>query len=63
MAYYSIYIFHILFVGPLLVLIGLYHDSPKFPNFIWELLMIMGIGIIGYHSYKAYKMYKLVNSS
>lgn len=62
MSYYSIYIFHILFVGPLLLLIGLYHDSPKFPNFIWELLIIMGIGIIGYHSYKAYKMYQIMNT-
>ena len=62
MSYYSIYIFHILFVGPLLVLIGLYHDSPKFPNFIWELLIIMGIGIIGYHSYRAYKMHQIMNT-
>jgi len=59
---YSIYIFHVLFVGPLLLLIGLYHDNPKFPNFIWQLLIIMCIGIIGYHAYKAYSLYKLVNS-
>ena len=59
---YSIYIFHIFFVGPLLLLIGLYHDSPKMPSFIWELLIIMGIGIIGYHSYRAYRLYKLVKS-
>ena len=62
MASYSVYLFHVLFVGPLLLLIGLYHDNPKFPNFIWELLIIMGIGIIGYHSYKAYLFYTLVNS-
>jgi hypothetical protein len=59
---YSIYIFHVLFVGPLLLLLGLYHDSPKVPGFIWELLVIMGIGIIGYHSYRAYSLYKIVNS-
>ena len=59
---YSIYIFHILFVGPLLLLIGLYHDSPKFPEFIWHLLIIMGIGIMGYHGFRAYSLYKLVNN-
>jgi len=60
---YSIYIFHIVFVGPLLVLIGLYHDNPKFPPFIWQLLIIMGIGIIGYHSYRAFSLYKLLKNS
>ena len=59
---YSIYIFHILFVGPLLLLIGLFHDSPKFPDIIWSMLIIMGIGIIGYHSYRAYSLYKIVNT-
>jgi len=59
---YSIYLFHILFVGPLLLLIGIYHNSPKFPDFIWQLLIIMGIGIIGYHSYRAYSLYKIDNS-
>ena len=62
MANYSIYLFHVLFVGPLLLLIGIYHDNPKFPDFIWQLLIIMGIGIIGYHSYLSYKMYNIVNS-
>jgi hypothetical protein len=59
---YSIYIFHILFVGPLLLLIGLYHDHSKFPMFVWQLLIIMGLGIMGYHAYRAYSLYKLVNS-
>ena len=62
MVYYSIYLFHILFVGPLLLLICIYHNSPKFPEFIWQLLIIMGIGIIGYHAYRAYSLYKLVNT-
>ena len=60
---YSIYIFHVLFVGPLLVLIGLYHDNAKFPDFIWQLLIIMGIGIIGYHSYRAVRLYNLVKNA
>jgi hypothetical protein len=59
---YSIYLFHIFFVGPLLLMIGIYHDSPKFPGFIWSLLIIMGIGIMGYHAFRAYSLYKLVNT-
>ena len=62
MADYSIYLFHILFVGPLLLLIGLYHDRPNFPQFVWQLLIIMGIGIMGYHAYRAYSLYKIVNT-
>jgi len=62
MAYYSIYIFHILFVGPLLTLIGLYHDHKNFPIIIWDLLVIMGIGIIFYHSWMLYKRYTLLNT-
>lgn len=62
MADYSIYIFHILFVGPLLILIGLYHNHANFPKMIWELITILGIGIILYHSFLAYKMYKILHS-
>ena len=62
MVEYSIFLFHILFVGPLLILIGLYHDNPNFPKMIWSILVIMGIGIIGYHSFRAYSIYKLVNA-
>jgi hypothetical protein len=60
--YYSIYIFHIVFVGPLLILIGLYHSHPNFPKIIWDLIAILGLGIIVYHSWMAYNRYKLVNS-
>ena len=60
---YSIYLFHILFVGPLLLLIGLYHDSPKFPQAVWQLLIIMGIGIMGYHTFRAYSLYKLLQKA
>ena len=59
---YSIYIFHIVFVAPLLILIGLYHDSPKFPKIIWHLLVIMGLGIMIYHGYLAWKLYKLAST-
>ena len=62
MADYSIYIFHILFVGPLLILIGLYHSHSNFPKIIWDLLVILGFGIILYHSYIIYSRNKLLNA-
>lgn len=62
MADYSIYLFHILFVGPLLIIIGLYHEHKNFPKMIWDLLVIMGIGITLYHSFLAYNRYKLINT-
>ena len=62
MADYSIYLFHILFVGPLLILLGLYHDHPNFPKIIWQLMVILGIGIILYHSWMAWKRYKILNN-
>ena len=62
MADYSIYLFHILFVGPLLILIGLYHNNTNFPKMIWDLLVIMGIGITLYHSWMAYNRYSLLNT-
>ncbi len=62
MADYSIYLLHILFVGPLLIAIGLYHDSPKFPKVIWQLMVILGLGIILYHGYSAWNLYKILNS-
>jgi hypothetical protein len=58
---YSIYLFHILFVGPLLIAIGLYHDHPSFPKIIWQLLVIMGIGIMAYHAWMSYNRYKILN--
>jgi hypothetical protein len=62
MADYSIYIFHVIVVGPMLSLIGLYHNSPNFPKIVWDILVILGIGIIIYHSWLAYNRYKLVNT-
>jgi len=63
MADYSIFLFHIIFVGPLLTAVGLYHNHPKFPEMIWQLLTIMGLGIILYHSWMLYNRYKLLNST
>jgi hypothetical protein len=63
MADYSIYLFHILFVGPLLILIGLYHDNPNFPKIMWKIMIILGFGIIAYHAYMAYKLNKALSSN
>ena len=62
MADYSIYLFHIIIVGPLLTLIGVYHNNANFPKIIWDILVIMGIGIIIYHSWLAYKLHKILNT-
>jgi hypothetical protein len=62
MADYSIFIFHILFVGPLLILIGVYHHHPNFPKIMWDIITILGIGIIIYHSLMMYNRYTLINS-
>jgi hypothetical protein len=58
---YSINLFHVLFVGPLLILIGLYHNHPSFPEFIWQLLVILGIGVMIYQAWIAYSKYKLLS--
>jgi hypothetical protein len=63
MADYSIYLFHILFVGPLLIAIGLYHNHPNFPKIIWDLLVIMGVGIMIYHSWMAYRMKTILSGN
>jgi hypothetical protein len=62
MADYSIFIFHILFVGPLLILIGVYHTHPNFPKIMWDIITILGISIILYHSWMMYNRYTLINS-
>ncbi len=59
---YAINLFHVFFVGPLLLLVGLYHSHPKFPEFIWQMLIILGIGVIFYQGWIAYTKYKLLNS-
>ena len=62
MSAFSINLFHVLFVGPLLILIGLYHKHPSFPEFIWQLLIILGIGIMIYQAWIAYSKYQLLSS-
>lgn len=57
MSSYKINLFHILFVAPLLILLGLYHNHPDFPIVIWKMLIYLGIGILCYHSWLFYNKY------
>ena len=64
MAYYSIYLLHILFVGPLLILLGLSHKKiVTLPEVTWDILVILGAGIMCYHAYLAWRMYRILNTS
>lgn len=57
---YSIWLVHILIVGPALILLGLYHEQV--PKKVWHLLVLTGLVVILYHSYLAFNYYKLLNS-
>jgi len=48
-----IHLFHILIVGGLFLYIGIIKSSM--PNFMYLVLLILGIVIILYHGYKIYK--------
>lgn len=54
-----IYLFHALFVGPLLVYAATRLDRSK-NNVLVLVLMLLGFGVIGYHAYLYYKMKNLV---
>jgi len=41
--------FHVLFVGPLLVLIGIYGNSSS--DKFFKLMLLSGIAALGYHTY------------
>jgi hypothetical protein len=47
-----------LFVGPAMILLGLYHE--KVPKKVWNFLILIGIVVTLYHSYFAYYNYKLL---
>ena len=44
--------FHVLFVGPAFIILGLYHSSM--PTIVWDLVAMMGVGVAFFHSYKFY---------
>ena len=50
LGYYDIiYLFHFLFIGPLLIYIGYYKD--KAPRQIFNLILIFGLVVTLYHGY------------
>ena len=46
---YWVNLIHILFVGPLLVYIGFFAENTE--RLYFELLLMMGFAVIGYHGY------------
>jgi len=55
-----VYLFHLLFVGPLLIYVGINRD--KIPSVMFPILFYLGIFIILYHSYKVYNNIKIGKS-
>jgi hypothetical protein len=47
------YIFHVLFAAPLLIYIGI--QGAKAPTWMYGLLGVLVLGIVGYHGYRAYQ--------
>lgn len=50
---YHVNIYHILFTGPLLIYMG-YRAENVEPSY-YDLLLILGLGLLGYFSYKIYE--------
>jgi hypothetical protein len=55
-----IYLFHIFFVGSLLIYVGINHDKLYKP--IYKFLIFLGLVIISFHSYKIYTYIQLNKS-
>ena len=53
----SVNLFHVLFVGPLLIYVALQNKSESFPMILWSVLAMMGLGVILYHGYEYYLGY------
>ena len=49
-----IYVWHILAVGPLLIWLG-WQKGQGIPEWIWSLLIVLGIALIGYQSFLLWK--------
>ena len=47
-----LHLFHIIFVGGLFLYIGM--QQNKMPNFIYNIILAIGIIILAYHGYKGY---------
>jgi len=50
-----VHLFHIIIIGGLFLYVGIM--KTKMPNFMYNLLLFLGIFIIFYHSYKIYIKY------
>jgi hypothetical protein len=48
-------VIHILFIGPILIYIGYY--KSKTPNYFYQLMLLLGFAVIGYHGYYLIKDY------
>jgi hypothetical protein len=63
--FYQEYIFliHLLFIGPPLIIIGKYHDHPKIKDnkTIWNAMFLIGLSVVVYHSLKLYQFRVNVN--
>ena len=62
--YYKLFVYlvHILFMGPLLIYIGLYHDDAGTINnkTLWDSIYILGIITIIYHIYLSLQFYGII---
>jgi len=52
-AHIIIHLFHILFVGPLFLYVGI--ESTNIPKIMFPILLGLGAFLIAYHAYLAYK--------
>lgn len=53
-----VFLFHLLLIGPGLIILGKYHDHPRIRDNegLWNLLYLTGLGIIVYHSFMWYQL-------
>ena len=51
--YSYIYWIHILLVGPFFIYLGV--EKNKIPDYVYTILILLGLIVILYHSYKLYK--------
>ncbi len=47
---------HVLFVGPLLLVVGL--KGKNTPQAVFSIMLVLGLGVMGYHLYKLIMTYK-----
>lgn len=56
-----VFLFHIIFVAPFLMVLGKYHDHPELKKTdIWKLTILLAIGTLVYHIFLLYKHLNLI---